>query len=225
MTGKMSEQPAKAKAAAKPDKPKATAAKPKAAATAKPAKPKAAAKSAKPTKPKAAAAKPKAAAAKPKAAAAKPKGLHLAVHSGPGSATVSQASDLVLKGAMAAGRTLMLVHSPGCGWCLRLRPAWDEAKGELLGKGVHVLEMETDSVRNSAPCAMHSLLDSSEYSGGVPHIILIVPSLRRGQPKVQQYDGDRSSADLVSFGLGIPQVKPAATVAPGGNPFMPPLFF
>ena len=166
------------------------------------------------------------AAAKPKSAT-KPKGLHLAVHSGPGSATVSQASDLVLKGAMASGRTLMLVHSPGCGWCLRLRPAWDEAKGQLLGRGVHVLEMDTDSVRSSAPCAMHSLLDSSEYSGGVPHIILIVPSLRKGQPKVQQYDGNRSAADLVSFGLGIPMPQVHAGQSAAASPFTgaSPLFF
>ena len=141
------------------------------------------------------------------------RGLHMSVKFSPDSPTVSHASDAVLRGTMAAGRTMMLVHSPGCGWCMRLRPAWEQAKGEALSRGVHVVELESDALRSSSPCGLHGLLDRSDYSGGVPHIVMVVPTLRRGAPAVEQYEGPRTPDDLVRFALGQPRVAPPAATS------------
>ena len=91
--------------------------------------------------------------------------------------------------------TLVLVYSPMCGHCVRMRPAFDTAARALVGQGVQVVEIESSVMsgsRDGNPL-VHALGDGYV---GVPHIVLFGPRASWKRP----YDGDRSAESLASFG-------------------------
>jgi hypothetical protein len=107
---------------------------------------------------------------------------------------VAQSSDM----AVAADRvrscgsnTLVLVHSTGCGHCLRMRPAFDVASKQLLGSGVQVIEVDSGAMGGPGPLVT-ALGDGFV---GVPHIVLFGPAAAWKRT----YNGDRSAPSLVAF--------------------------
>ena len=97
-----------------------------------------------------------------------------------------------VKGSPA--RTLVLVHSPGCGFCKMLRPDWDAAAEQLTADGVaNAVEIES-RVLNLAPDVPLARAVSNGMQG-VPHIVLFSP----GSPSPKVYDGNRSSKSMIEF--------------------------
>jgi thiol-disulfide isomerase/thioredoxin len=93
--------------------------------------------------------------------------------------------------------TLVLVHSPMCGHCLRMRPAFDLAARSLVGNGVQVVEIES-SAMNSAMRDGNPLVQAlGEGYVGVPHLVLFGPRASWKRP----YAGDRSTTSLLSFSM------------------------
>ena len=90
----------------------------------------------------------------------------------------------------------MLVHSPGCGFCRMMRPAFDDARRRLVADhGVQVVEIDADAMR-AAPQDGNPMLSALHNGfGGVPHIVLFGP---RGASS-SRYSGDRTSESLVAF--------------------------
>lgn len=90
--------------------------------------------------------------------------------------------------------TLVLVYSPMCGHCVRMRPAFDAAARSLVGQGVQVVEIESSAM--SGPRDGNPLLNAiSEGYVGVPHIVLFGPGASWKRP----YVGDRSAESLAVF--------------------------
>ena len=94
--------------------------------------------------------------------------------------------------------TLVLVHSPACGHCLRLRPAFDEASRALIGAGVQVIEIEAgamnQSMRDGNPLA--SALSGNFF--GVPHMV----AFKAGGADMRTFDGERIPTAIISFTMG-----------------------
>jgi hypothetical protein len=107
---------------------------------------------------------------------------------------VAQSSDMAVatdRVRSCGGNTLVLVHSTGCGHCLRLRPAFDTATKQLLGSGVQVIEVDSGAM--SGPGPLVSALGDGFV--GVPHIVLFGPAASWKRT----YNGDRTTQSLVAF--------------------------
>ena len=91
--------------------------------------------------------------------------------------------------------TLVLVHSPMCGHCLRMRPAFDVAARALVGHGIQVVEIESSAMSGVSRDGNPLVQALGEGYMGVPHVVLFGPRASWKRP----YAGDRSTASLVAF--------------------------
>lgn len=137
------------------------------------------------------------------------RGARVVIDERHGPADMKSAARTIMSGS-SSSCTLVLVHSPGCGWCERLRPDWDAAADQLVGRQANALEIVASKMpdlrslshESSSPVSqLVRLLDASDYQGGVPHIALFVPT-PSGAPRVVPYSGNREAADMVRFAIG-----------------------
>jgi hypothetical protein len=105
-----------------------------------------------------------------------------------------RAASEALRGC-AGGRTVVLVHSPSCGFCRQMRPNWDAAVPMMNGQGVHVLEVDRNTLGYAPGLPLSRTLSAGMR--GVPHILRIGP----GAGDNSMYDGDRSVSSLLSFAM------------------------
>lgn len=92
--------------------------------------------------------------------------------------------------------TLVLVHSPGCGFCVALREAFEATTAEVLKRGSNVVEIDARSLPYGQNASLARSIGES-FWGGVPHILRLVPGSK--SPKV--YNGNRSSSSMSQFTL------------------------
>lgn len=111
-------------------------------------------------------------------------------------ATPSQIRTVAAAAKGCVSRTIVLVHSPFCGFCQRLRPEWDVAARLIAEQGVNVLEVDSRAL--GAATGVPLARELTEGMAGVPHILLLGPraSGRR------MYNGDRSVSSLLGFATG-----------------------
>jgi hypothetical protein len=92
-------------------------------------------------------------------------------------------------------KTLVLVHSPMCGHCLQMRPAFDVASRALVAQGVQVVEIESAAM-NGAMRDGNPLVQAMNVGFvGVPHIRV----LHERGVAARTYNGDRSSGSIIDF--------------------------
>lgn len=108
---------------------------------------------------------------------------------------LARASDSVRESSSA---TLVLVHSPMCGHCLHMRPAFDSASKALLSRGVQVVEIESSAMSGPSSSNNPLVIALSDGYVGVPHIVAFGP----GGSRKRMYEGDRSAASLMAFATG-----------------------
>ncbi len=91
--------------------------------------------------------------------------------------------------AVSSGKLLLMVHSPGCGHCQAMKPAWAALSASNLPSGVVVASVRAgSSAFNALPDAV------KKATVGVP---LIAAVLKNGQ--IEEYKGDRTTAALTEF--------------------------
>jgi hypothetical protein len=92
--------------------------------------------------------------------------------------------------------TLVLVHSPGCGFCVALRGAFEATTAEVLRRGSNVIEIDARSLPYGQNASLARLIGES-FTGGVPHILRLEP----GGKSPTVYSGNRSSSSMSQFTL------------------------
>jgi hypothetical protein len=90
--------------------------------------------------------------------------------------------------------SLALVHSPMCGYCIGVRPAFEAAARTLTDRGANVVAIDVRCLAYGPDTAVAKAVGAS-YTGGVPHIVRLGPRGASPTP----YVGDRSAGSLASF--------------------------
>ena len=104
---------------------------------------------------------------------------------GPGPSEASRFDSLV--GARPA---FVKFHSPGCGHCQAMAGAWEALRGERVPPQVMVIEVHAEAVPHiKSECAR------SEHVRGYPTVMHVRP----GGRKAKEYNGDRTTKDLLRF--------------------------
>lgn len=101
----------------------------------------------------------------------------------------------------ASGPVLLLVSSPQCGHCVRMRPAWDAACAQLAGSGISCARVDA---------SQRVLLVRLKVTG-FPDIRLF-----RGTTMYSYDDGPRTTAALVAWATG--GYKHTAAAGLGASP-------
>lgn len=106
--------------------------------------------------------------------------------------SVNKASDFL---STSANNSLILIHSTMCGHCIALRDSFEIAAKKLVGSGTNVVDVNSQSLRDSNGSNVIQKAVDTTGMMGVPHIVL----LGKNGNVVDVYNGDRSIEDLVAF--------------------------
>ncbi|MCJ1359890.1 MAG: hypothetical protein MMC33_009893 [Icmadophila ericetorum] len=80
-------------------------------------------------------------------------------------------------------------YAPWCGHCKNLKPAYEKAAKSLQGLG-QVAAVNCDDEKNKAFCGSMGIK-------GFPTLKTVRPTLKKGKPIIQDYNGGRTAKDIV----------------------------
>lgn len=100
-------------------------------------------------------------------------------------------------------KTLVLIYSPQCGYCVQLRPEFDAAAKALTSAGTDVLEIHVQAINSAdrSNAAANALTEAVQQSGlnGVPHMF----AFEKQGSMLKGFGGERSAAAIYAFGRAM----------------------